>query len=365
MNRNARIVRTSAVGIGANVLLAAFKAAVGALSGSVAIVMDAVNNLSDALSSVVTIVGTKLAARPPDRKHPFGHGRVEYLAAIVVAALVLAAGAASLSESVRKLFRPAAPTYTAATLAVVAVAIGVKLALGSWVKRRGIALGSDALVASGADALFDALVTLATLVSAGVFLLWGVDLDGLFGVLISLLVVKAGVGMLAGPVGDLLGRGISEELLRKIRADVMAHEGVKGVYDIVLHHYGPETVLGSLHVAVPDTFDARRLHSLGREIAEEQLAKRGLLLTVGFYAAPSGALGALEKSVCAAAAAHPHVLHSHAFYLYEDTGRITLDVVTDDAVRDDAAFRRELAAALRERFPDHDFDIVVDHNYVE
>ena len=192
MDRQSQIIRTSWVGIGANVLLAAFKAVVGLVAGSVAIVMDAVNNLSDALSSVITILGAKLSVRPADREHPFGFGRVEYFSAIIIALIVLAAGVTSLVESVRKIFVPTTPTYTTVTLVVIIVAIAVKLLLGRYVKHKGEQLKSDALVASGSDALFDAIITVATLVSAGIMLLWNVSIDGWLGAVISLLIIKAG-----------------------------------------------------------------------------------------------------------------------------------------------------------------------------
>ncbi len=201
MDRNKKIIRVSIVGILANVLLAAFKALVGLLSGAIAILMDAVNNLSDALSSVITIVGTKLSARPADQKHPFGHGRVEYLSAIVISLIVIAAGVTSLVESVKKIINPTTPSYTTLTLVVIIVAIAVKLVLGMFVKGQGKALKSGALIASGADALFDAIVTLSTLISAGIMLIWDINLDGIFGTIISLVIVKAGVEMLASPAG--------------------------------------------------------------------------------------------------------------------------------------------------------------------
>ena len=197
MDRSSQIIRTSVIGIVANVLLAAFKAIVGIIASSVAIVMDAVNNLSDALSSVITIIGTKLSQRPADREHPFGFGRIEYFSAIIIAVIVLSAGITSLIESVKKIIEPTEPSYTTPTLIVIIVAIVVKLLLGWYVKRQGTRLKSDALTASGSDALFDAVITLATLVSAGVMLLWGVSLDGILGTLISAVIIKAGIEMLA------------------------------------------------------------------------------------------------------------------------------------------------------------------------
>ena len=214
MDRSSQIIRTSVIGIVANVLLAAFKAVVGIIAGSVAIVMDAVNNLSDALSSVITIIGTKLSQRPADWEHPFGFGRVEYFSAIIIAAIVLSAGVTSLIESVKKIIEPTDPSYTSATLVVIIVAIVVKLVLGGYVKKKGRQLNSDALVASGSDALFDAIITTATLVSAGVMLIWGFSLDGILGALISALIIKAGIEMLASPVNELLGSRVSPELVR-------------------------------------------------------------------------------------------------------------------------------------------------------
>ena len=213
MNRSAQIIRTSVIGIVANVLLAAFKAAVGVIASSVAIVMDAVNNLSDALSSVITIIGTKLSQRPADREHPFGFGRIEYFSAIIIAVIVLSAGITSLIESVKKIFNPTEPSYSTATLIVIIVAIVVKLLLGFYVKKKGKQLNSDALIASGSDALFDAIITTATLVSAGVMLIWGVSLDGILGALISLVIIKAGIEMLASPVNELLGARVSPDFV--------------------------------------------------------------------------------------------------------------------------------------------------------
>ena len=217
MNRSQKIIRTSIIGIVANVLLAAFKAIVGVLANSVAIIMDAVNNLSDALSSVITIVGTKLSERPADREHPFGFGRVEYFSAIIIAVIVLSAGITSLIESVKKIFEPTEPEYTTVTLTVIVVAIVVKLILGLFVKKQGEQLNSDALIASGSDALFDAVITLATLISAGIMLLWQVSLDGILGALISVVIIKAGFEMLASPVNELLGARISPDQLKAIK----------------------------------------------------------------------------------------------------------------------------------------------------
>ena len=222
MDRSGQIIRTSVIGIIVNVLLAAFKAFVGILASSVAIVLDAVNNLSDALSSVITIAGTKLSLKPADNTHPFGYGRVEYFSAIIISAIVLTTGITSMVESIRKIINPVEPDYTTVTLIVIIVAIISKLILGLYVRGKGRQLQSDALTASGSDALFDAVITLATLVSAGIMLIWNVSLDGYLGALISVVIIKAGIEMLASPINQLLGANAPADLIHQIKKDISA-----------------------------------------------------------------------------------------------------------------------------------------------
>ena len=367
MDRSSQIIRTSWIGIIANVLLAAFKAGVGLLASSVAIVMDAVNNLSDALSSVITIIGTKLSQRPADRKHPFGFGRIEYFSAIIIAVIVLTAGVTSLIESVKKIFNPTEPNYTTTTLIVIIVAIVVKLVLGRYVKSQGEKLKSDALIASGSDALFDAIITLATLISAGVMLLWDVSLDGILGALISLVIIKAGIEMLASPVNELLGAKISPELLSQIKKEVNDFDGVFGVFDIIVHNYGPDVQIGSLHINVMDTMNAHQIHGLTRRISEEMFDRHGIIMTVGVYAVATGEnkRAQLQHTLMQAAAAHEHVEQVHGFYYFEDERRVSIDVVPDITVHDDAAFIEELKAELQPLVPDDTVSIVIDHNYSE
>ena len=367
MDRSQEIIRTSWIGIAANVLLAGFKAAVGILASSVAIVMDAVNNLSDALSSVITIVGTKLSQRPADRKHPFGFGRVEYFSAIIIAVIVLSAGITSLIESVKKIFNPTEPTYTTLTLVVIVVAIAVKLILGQYVKRKGEQLKSDALIASGSDALFDAIITLATLVSAGVMLLWGFSLDGILGALISLVIIKAGIEMLASPVNELLGTSISAELTNQIKREVSEFEGVHGVYDLILHNYGPDIQIGSLHINVYDTMSAHEIHGLTRKITMQMIEHHNIVMTVGVYAIATGEnrRAELQTKVMQMLAAHPEIVQVHGFYYSEKDNMLSVDVVPDISVHDEAAFVRQLIAELQPLVPDMQVVIIVDHNYSE
>jgi cation diffusion facilitator family transporter len=366
-DRSTQIIRTSWIGIAANVLLAAFKAGVGIVASSVAIVMDAVNNLSDALSSVITIVGTKLSQRPADRKHPFGFGRIEYFSAIIIAVIVLSAGITSLIESVKKIFHPTEPCYTTVTLVVIVVAIAVKIVLGLFVKRKGTQLKSDALIASGSDALFDAIITLATLVSAGIMLLWNVSIDGYLGALISLVIIKAGIEMLASPVNELLGTSIPAELTSQIKQEVSEFEGVHGVYDLILHNYGPEVKIGSLHISVYDTMSAHDIHGLTRKISTQMFMRHGIIMTVGVYAIATGGnrMSELQTQVIQTLSAHQEIVQVHGFYYSERDKMLSVDVVPDISVHDDAALIAQLTAEIQPLVPGMDVVVVVDHNYSE
>jgi len=364
-NRSSLIIRTGIIGIMANVLLATFKAIVGWIAGSVAVVMDAVNNLSDALSSVITIVGTKLSQRPADREHPFGHGRIEYFSAIIIAVIVLSAGVTSLLESIQKLFSPTTPHYSAITLTVIVVGILVKVFLGLYVKRQGQRLKSDALEASGADALFDAVITTATLVSAAIMMIWQISLDGILGALISIIIIKAGIDMLSSPINQLLGGRVSQDLVAKLKAEVMAFDDVHGVFDIILHNYGPDQMIGSLHINVYDTMTAADIHHLTRHIQETVYERLGIILTIGIYAIATGQNEQVQRQtmVMRALAAHKEITQVHGYLYDENEHRISVDVVPDISVTDEKGLEQQLTEELKQLLPGEQVTIIIDHNY--
>ena len=330
MPREERIIRTSAIGIGANLALAGFKAVVGLLSHSIAVVLDAVNNLSDALSSLITIIGTRLAHRKPDKKHPYGHGRVEYISAAIIAMIVLYAGLTSLIESVKKMIEPATPDYTAPGLIIIAVAVVVKLLLGHYVKKVGQEVDSDSLINSGEDARLDAVISAATLAAAGVWLIWGVSVEAWLAAVISVIILRSGVEMLWETISRVLGERASGEETRAIKQTAAAVDGVLGAYDLVLHDYGPERRLGSMDIEVPDTMMASEIDGLIRRVQQEVYQKHHVVLTaVGIYAYnTSGDEAArLRDEVRSLVMAHDDVLQMHGFYLDED--EVHFDIVVD------------------------------------
>ena len=362
-SREKTIIRTSIIGIFANLFLAAFKAAVGLLSHSIAIVLDAVNNLSDALSSVITIVGTKLAGKRPDKKHPLGYGRIEYLSAMVVAAIVLYAGITAGVESVRKLFEPETPDYSIVTLIVVGAAVVVKLVLGRYVKSVGERVHSSALIASGSDASFDAVLSVATLACAILYLAVGVQLEAVVGVVISIVIIKAGVEMLAETLDDILGKRMEPEFLSEIRKTIHEDPDVQGVFDLILHSYGPDRIIGSVHVEVPDTMDAESIDQMERRIADQVFLKHGVLLTgIGIYAynTKNDAVKEMRTAVTRIVMEHGNVLQMHGFYADTEKKTAAFDIIIDYGYEDRDDLYAHITQDIREAYPDWTFRITMD-----
>ena len=264
MTRQEKIIKTSIIGIVVNLILVAFKAFVGIVTNSIAITLDAVNNLTDALSSIITIIGAKLAHRPPDKNHPYGYGRIEYFSSVIIAVIVLWAGITAFMESWPKIFTPDVTNYSTVSLIIIAVAIVVKLALGRYVKSVGEDINSQALVASGSDALFDSILSLSTLVAALISIFFHISLEGILGVIISIVIIKASIDMIRETLDSMIGARVDSELSRKIKESICELPEVYGAYDLSLHNYGPEEMQGSVHVEVDDSLTALLLSLLSR-----------------------------------------------------------------------------------------------------
>ncbi len=362
------IIRTSIIGILANVLLAAFKAGVGLLSNSIAIVLDAVNNLSDALSSVITIVGARVAGKEPDKKHPFGHGRVEYISALAIGGIVLYAGVTSLVESIKKIIHPVTPDYATVSLIIVAVAVLVKIGLGLYVKSSGERVNSDSLINSGKDALLDAVISAATLAAALVFTFSGISLEAYLGALISLAIIKAGIEMLSETVSKLLGEPGDIELLQAIKATVRSFPQVKGAYDLILHNYGPDTYNGSVHIEVEDSLTVTELDDLNRAIAIEVYKKHNVILTaIGVYSIDTKdpEIKKLREEIAGRVLSHEHVKQIHGFYYNKKENSIRFDVVIGFDAESRRAVCDEILKDLESAYPGTEFQLAMDIDYGE
>ena len=367
-SREKIIVRTSIIGIIANVFLAAFKAVVGLMTNSIAIVLDAVNNISDAGSSIITIIGTKLAGREPDKKHPFGYGRIEYLSAMIISVIVLYAGITSFVESVKQIIHPETPEYNAVSLVIVGVAVVVKILLGRYVKSVGEKVKSDSLINSGEDATLDSVISASTLVAAVIFMVFHVSLEAWLGAIISLVIIKSGIEMLRDTISQILGERNDAELAKAIRATVLSFPDVQGAYDLVLNNYGPDTWNGSIHIEVPDTYSADQLDQLIREITMKVLREHHVILTaVGVYSVNTKddeIIRAREK-VREIVLSHEHVRQMHGFYLIKDKKAMRFDIVVSLDAKDRRAVYQEVVAQVQKAFPDYTLQVAMDTDFGE
>ena len=368
MNREKTIIRTSIIGIIANVFLAAFKAVIGLMTHSIAIVLDAVNNISDAGSSLITIIGTKLAGKEPDKKHPFGYGRIEYLSAMIISVIVLYAGITSLVESVKQIIHPETPEYSTVSLIIVAVAVVVKILLGRYVKSVGKKVNSDSLINSGEDATLDAIISASTLVAAGIFLIFHVSLEAWLGAVISLVIIKSGVGMLKDTISKILGERNDLELARNIKQTVVSFPEVQGAYDLVLHNYGPDTWNGSIHIEVPDTCTANELDQLIRSIQMAVYQQHQVILTaIGVYSVNTKDPETIEvrEKVREIVFAHPHVIQMHGFYLIKEEKSLRFDIVVSFDAKDRRAVYTDVVNDVQKAFPDYTLQVAMDTDFAE
>ncbi len=361
-SRDRIIIRTSVIGIVANVLLAAFKAAVGFLANSIAVILDAVNNLSDALSSVITIVGTKLAGKLPDKKHPLGYGRIEYLSALIVAAIVLYAGITSAVESVKKIIHPESADYSVVSLVIIAVAVLVKLVLGRFVKKQGEKANSGALAASGADAFFDAILSASVLASAIIYMTLHVSLEAYVGVIISAVIIKSGVEMMIETLDDILGKRADPEVTGEIRRLLNEEPEVRGAYDLILNNYGPDKNYASVHLELPDDMTVEQVDVLTRKVQSKVYRQTGVILTgVGVYSfnTKDDEAAAIRNTVLETVMSHEWALQMHGFYADTAAKTMRFDVVTsfDIAPREGIAI---LTEELQRIYPDYGIHIVPD-----
>ena len=368
LNREKIIVRTSVVGIVVNLMLAAFKAAVGLAAASISVVLDAVNNLSDALSSVITIIGARLATRKPDKDHPLGHGRIEYLSAMIVSAIVLYAGVTSAVESVKKIIAPVKPHYTAMSLIIIATAVAAKILLGRYVRSQGRKADSGALIASGTDALSDAALSLAVLLSALFYTFTGIALEAYVGVVISAFIIKAGFEMIQDTIKDILGRRADAEISRRVRELVVEEPEVMGAYDLFLHNYGPGRYYGSVHVELPDTMTVEELDVLTRRIQNKVYHETGVIMTaIGVYSYntkdPSAA--AAREKLTRIVTETPHVLQMHGFYMDQAEKTIRFDVVVSFDAKDRKQVHREVCEKVQKEYPDYKLQVAMDTDFSE
>lgn len=362
MSRNKQIIRTSLLGVVGNLFLAVFKFAVGKVTNSIAITTDAVNNITDILSSTITIVGTRLSEREPDRKHPFGYGRIEYITTIIIGGIILYAGITTFLESVHRLVDPEPSEYSIPSLAIVAVAVLVKIGMGIYIKKKGEELKSAALVASGRDSFEDSIETAATFIAAVLYVKAGVSLEAFVGIIISVMISRTGIETLHETVSSILGERVEAGLASEVKRSIMSFPEVDGVFDLVIHNYGREKLYGSAHVEVADVLTAAWIDNLQRAVTAKVLRDTGVeMLGLTIYAENSRDAQAIEmkQSIRNVVEGRDSVTGMYGFYLDKIDKAIKFDVVTDFDLKDTDGLQREITEAVRAMYPDYDLSITM------
>ena len=364
MERNKKIIQTSVIGIASNLVLILFKMGVGLVAHSIAIILDAINNLGDVLSMVITIIGTKLASKAPDKKHPYGYGRIEYISSILISFIILAAGLISVRESVTKIVNPEPAEYTYVSLIIIAAAVVGKFLSGRYIKSVGEKINAQSLVASGSDAFFDSILSLVTLVSAIITMVWGVSLEGVLGLAISVIIIRAGLQTLMEMLNHIIGLRADGDLTWSLREKVEAFPEVIGAYDLTLHNYGPMDMIGSIHIEVADTMTAPDIHKLTREIVTAVYREFGIVMTVGIYASNTTDEKAAEikRRLTEILGGYPAILQMHGFYVESEEKRVFFDVVIDFEA-DAKQVQKQLLEQLKDACPEYEFQIIVDSDY--
>ena len=362
INREDKIIRTSIIGIIGNISLVAIKAIIGLFTNSVSIILDAVNNLSDALSSIITIIGTKLSTKKPDREHPYGHGRIEYVTALIIAAIILVAGGSAIYESINALINNKEATYSNISLIIIAIAIVIKITLGLYFRYMGKKTNSTALKGSGIDALFDAVLSTATLIGAIVAMFTGVYIEGYLGIVIGLFIIRSGIEILRDAISNIIGQRASEAIVTKIKKVVLEFPGVLGAYDLILNNYGPNRSIGSIHIEVDGDMKASDIHVLTRNISIKIYQEFGIILTVGIYSA-NQINSTIRKFVFSIVKEIPEVREVHGLFVDEELKLISFDLIIDFKCKKQEQLIQEIKEKVEKEFPDYKCQIVQDFDF--
>lgn len=365
-SREGIIAGTSGLGIVVNLLIAAIKVILGLLASSIAIVSEGVNNASDALTSVLTLVGTKLAGKKPDKNHPFGYGRIEYLTSLIIAILILITGFEMLTSAVKLIFAPAEMDISYVALIAVAISAVIKFFLGVYTMKMGRKAGSGALEAVGLDCRNDSFVSVITILSAVVFLVFHISIDAYVGVLMSLLVLKAGIEVLKDTVSELLGRPGEAELASQLYQEIRATDGVLGAADMMLHNYGPEAYSGSVNIEIDHDKTVGEVYEVIHDLQLRIMHEHNVTMVFGIYAVDHDhqEVRRIRKDVAEYVRDHNHVHSFHAIYLDPHSNRLYCDLIVDYDLRDWEALRADFTAYMNKRYPENEVVLTIETEFV-
>lgn len=362
------ILRASIIAICVNVALGIFKAIVGFITNSIAITMDAINNFTDAISSFVTIFSAKMSSKESDRKHPFGYGRYEYLGTLLIGGLITYAGFTALIESIKQIISPEEVEYSIIPLVIVGVAVVGKLLLAMYISKTGKKVKSDSMVASGKEAIGDVAISISTLVAAGIYIFLHFSIEAFLGVIIAIVIIKSGIETLKETIDKLLGTGASVALVRDIKKAIATYDNVQGAFDLVMHDYGTDAYVASVHIAVMDTLPADELDRLTREIQKHISEEFGVFLSaIGIYSVNSKdeQITAMRDKVSRVVLEDSMIHSVHGFYINQDKNEMRFDMVVSFDAKDRRSVYNEAIARVKAHYPEYDIEAGLDMDFNE
>lgn len=365
-SREGVVVATSGLGILVNLILAAVKVIIGTAVSSIAIVSEGVNNATDSATALITIVGTKLSTKKPTEKHPFGYGRIEYLTSLLIAVLILFTGFELLKSSVELIFHPEEMSISFVSLAVIALSMLVKFLLGTFTIREGKRVDSDSLVAVGLDCRNDAVVSFITIASALLFLLFKINLDAYAGVIMSVIVLKAGLEVLTETLGKLLGQSGEKELAKELYRMIRSEPIILNAADMMLHNYGPDAYSGSVNVEIDHSKTVAEVYAALHALQLKIMHEKNIVMVFGIYAVDRDheENREMRKYIGAFVRSQEHVQSFHALYIDPENQDIYVDLVVDYELPDWDALRSDFAAYMEQRYPGRRLELVIETNYV-
>ena len=362
--RRKRIVAVSIIGIVTNLLLGGLKAVLGILSGSIALVSDALNNITDSSSSLITIIGTKLAGKAPDKQHPFGHGRTEYLTSLLIGGIVFITGFQSLISSAKAIFNKEEMSTSIVTAIIIIATIVAKIILGTFTENSGKKYNSGALIASGADAKNDAIISVVTLISALIYMFVKISIDGIAGVIISIFILKTAYEVLSDTIKKILGERVDGEIVRGIKEIARNTEGVINCFDLILNDYGPDFYTGSINVEIEDDRSIGEMYPILHEAQTKIYNKYNVFLVFGFYSVDVDddryvKIKSLLKNY---KERERHIINYHGIVIDDKDKTIYCDITRDFDIKSETVMEN-VNRILKEEFPQYNIHVNIDTEF--
>ena len=365
-SREGQITAASSLNIAVNLLVSAVKIAIGLLTSSIAILSDGAHNMADAASSVLTIVGTKLSARKPTRKHPFGFGRIEYLTSLVVAALILYTGFEFFVSAVKLMFEPAQLDISYVSLVIICVAAVLKYILGAYTVRVGKRVDSLSLTAVGMESCNDSYISALTLLTALIFIFTGFSIDAYAGIITSVIIIKAGLEILSDTVSRLLGKAGDRELADSLYKEIRSTPGILNAADMMLHNYGPDAYSGSVNIEIDHKMTMEEVYSIVHELQLRIMHQYGVTMVFGLYAvdADSEDSRRMRAAIASFVSGYEHVLSYHALFISEKEKRIYCDLVVDYELESWEKLRSDFTEYMSGLYPEYSLELVIETEFV-